>query len=142
MTPSFGSRKHKYNAKRTEFSGMSFPSRLEANTYGVLKLLEVAGEIKDIERYPSVELSMKCPCCRVVIETGIRYKPDFKIYDLKLNEPVWVEAKGIETLDWGKNLKLWRAGFGPGILRIYKARGKSLFAQDVVPDWKNASHSK
>lgn len=41
-------RQHKYNAVRTSVDGISFASKKEARRYGELKLLERAGEIKNL----------------------------------------------------------------------------------------------
>jgi len=43
---------HKYNAKATEIDGIRFDSRKEAEKYQELKLLQRAGEIKNIELQP------------------------------------------------------------------------------------------
>lgn len=46
---------HKYNAKRTELDGYQFASKAEAKRYAELKLLEKAGEIRNLRlqsRFP------------------------------------------------------------------------------------------
>ena len=41
--------KRKYGNKKIEIDGVKFDSKKEAKRYGYLQLLEVLGEIKDLE---------------------------------------------------------------------------------------------
>lgn len=93
-------RRHKYNAKPTEVIGsdgksMKFDSKKEAQRYGVLSLLEKAGEIKDLKTHsdPECKFSLNAP-------SGERigfYEADF-VYLEKGRECRTVEdAKGIRT---------------------------------------------
>jgi len=115
--------RNKFRAKRTHFAGQWFDSGAESECYAFLKLLERAGEIKDIERQVTVYLT----------KARISYRVDFKIYDLKLFEDVWVEYKGFETPEWRIKRKLWMF-YGPGRLRVYKGRGSHMEVTDeIVP---------
>lgn len=46
----------KYNARRTELDGITFDSKREADRYAMLKILQKAGEISDLELQPEYEL--------------------------------------------------------------------------------------
>ena len=46
----------KYHNKKTVLDGIKFDSKLEAERYGQLKILERAGVIKDLELQPEYEL--------------------------------------------------------------------------------------
>ena len=45
-------RRSKYGAIRVEYDGHKFDSKLEAARYKQLKLMEAAGELKDLARQP------------------------------------------------------------------------------------------
>jgi dsDNA-binding SOS-regulon protein len=49
-------RRHKYGAQRTEVDGVKFSSKAEARRYQELRLLEKAGEVKELELQPKFPL--------------------------------------------------------------------------------------
>ena len=49
-------KRHKYGAIPTTVDGIRFDSKAEAKRYGELKLLEKAGEIKELQLQPRFEL--------------------------------------------------------------------------------------
>ncbi len=100
----------KYKNKKTEHAGQTFDSRGEANMYDFLLLAEKAGELRDIRRQHTVYLT----------EARIGYRADFRVFDIKLEQYVWVEFKGFDTPEWMLKKKLWGV-YGPGPLRIFKA---------------------
>jgi hypothetical protein len=57
-----GTKAHKYRAKRTEVDGIKFASQKEARRYQELKLLERAGDIRNLKLQPRYAL------CPLVIE--------------------------------------------------------------------------
>lgn len=69
--------KNKYKAKKVVCDGITFDSKKEANRYYELKLLERAGEIKDLELQkeyilvPAQYINGKC------VERAVKYKADF-----------------------------------------------------------------
>lgn len=124
-------KKHKYNAEpvtpvdgdKTKFAGRRFDSKLERDTYGLLLLEERNGEINQIEQQFTVCLS----------QANISYRVDFRVFDVKLNEHVFVEAKGFVTEAWLLKVKLWHV-YGPGRLRVYVA-GKPwpYCSKEIIP---------
>lgn len=115
-------RRHKFKATRTVVDGMSFPSKLEASVYSLLKLREHAGEIGGLERPGGVDL--------VLSPLGpIRYKPDFVFSENGV--VTYVEAKGAMTDRWRLIRKLW-AAFGPGPLEVWKGTYLKPFIQEVI----------
>lgn len=106
-------RRGKYSAVRTERGGYSFASKGEASCFTMLKLLERAGELSNIQVQDHVYLT----------EAGILYVADFKVFDVKLQRDVWIEFKGAETATWRIKRRLWQK-YGPGILRVYKRTGR------------------
>lgn len=118
---------HRTNKKKTEFAGYSFASKLEANTFGILRLRESAKEIRDIQVQDTIYLS----------EAKITYKPDFKYFDIASNDYEWAEAKGIETPEWRIKRRLWMA-YGPGKLHIYMAKKFStipFLKETLIPNF-------
>lgn len=117
-------REHKYNAQRVEhFAGYSFASKLEASVFGLLMLMEKAGELSQIKVQPHVFLT----------NARIQMIPDFQVFDEKLKETVFYEAKGFETDIWRIKKKLWKV-YGPGRLRIFKGTFRSpKCTEEIIP---------
>jgi hypothetical protein len=66
-------RKSKFGSKKKVIDGYKFLSLLEAKRYGELKLLERAGEIKNLEVHPRYPLLVKGhPIC--TYEADFRYR--------------------------------------------------------------------
>lgn len=117
------SRTNKFNAVRVHHAGRSFHSKGERDCYEYLKMLERNGEIEQIE-------------CQVTtpLTAGITHKTDFKCFDLRRNEPLWVEYKGMSDQRWRDIKKLWRF-YGPGRLRIYAGYGMRMkLVEEIIPE--------
>jgi hypothetical protein len=122
---------NKYGAKRTVVDGQSFPSKLEADVYCHLKMLEKAGELEELVRQPTVYLT----------DAKISYKPDFQcsIPRIKTDDgiriwgTVYIEAKGLETERYRLIKKLWKH-YGLYPLHVYKANRKGVYlAEEIIP---------
>jgi hypothetical protein len=112
----------KYGNHRTRHAGQSFDSKGEANCWDFLKLLEAAGEIRDIETQVTVDLV-----------AGIRYRADYKFWDVKLGEVVLGDYKGFEDKVWMLKKKLYKV-FGPHRLRVFKGHGLEItVTEEIVP---------
>jgi len=101
----------KYKAVRTVVDGITFASKKEAARYQELKLLERAGEIRDLRLQVPYEIIPKCGNNRAV-----KYVADFiykKHYDGITDTFETVEdCKGMKTQVYiiKKKLMLWRYG--------------------------------
>lgn len=117
---------HRNTAKKTKHAGYSFASKLEANTFDLLKLRERAGEIRGIQVQDTIKLSA----------AGIIYKPDFHYYNVMEGCDEWAEAKGLETAEWRIKRKLWQF-YGPGPLLIYMAPSRwstvPVLKETIIP---------
>ena len=71
----------KYGNKKTEYDGMVFDSLLELRRWKVLKLMERAGEISNLERQVVFPLYVTCLESGKEIKVGYM-KPDF-MYTMK-----------------------------------------------------------
>lgn len=101
-------KKSKYkNEKALHSSGRSFDSKLERARYHELLSLEKAGQIRELQCQVQVYLS----------DADILYKPDFKYFDVDLNDYAHEDVKGFETDVWRIKRRLWLA-YGPTILRV------------------------
>lgn len=115
--------KPKYGNKRVEHAGRSFDSKGEKGCYDLLLLLEKAGEIRDIEQQVSIDLI-----------AGIKYRADFRFWDILLGEKVLGEYKGMETEVWRLKRKLYTV-FGPHRLRVFKGYGlKISVVEEIIPE--------
>ena len=95
-------RPNKFKARKTWRDNQLFDSKLEANAYSELKLLEKGGLISELETQKEFDL-------RVNDKRICMIYPDFFFYDNEMK--VWVvgEAKGKPTPEWRIKWKLLQA---------------------------------
>jgi len=96
---------NKYNAKKTEFMGFKFDSKWEAERYGQLSSMSLAGVVKDLQRQIKYDI--------VINDQKIcRYIADF-VYILVnedgSEEKIVEDAKGVQTTDFIIKKKLMKA---------------------------------
>lgn len=99
----------KYHARRMEIDGHSFDSTAEGNRYLELKLLESAGEIRDLELQPSYPLVVNG------VKIGV-YRADFRYVDCKEGTLVVEDVKGVKTEVYRLKRKLLMALYNIDIL--------------------------
>ena len=105
----------KYGNKKTIVRGIPFDSRAEGARYQELKLLEKAGEIRDLQLQPKFELIPKQPG-----ERAVTYTADFMYEEKAPAEWVLIwrtiveDVKGVKTKDYVIRRKLFKFRF-PGI---------------------------
>ncbi|MFK4167234.1 DUF1064 domain-containing protein [Paenibacillus lautus] len=97
--------KHKYGAKQTTLDGITFDSKMEAEYYRQLKLLQQGKVITDLELQPTFELleSTTLPNGKKI--RGIKYKADFQYREN--GRPVVVDVKGARTAEFKIKEKLF-----------------------------------
>ena len=88
----------KYNAKKTTVDGITFASRLEADRYVQLRLLEKAGEITALVLQPEFQILRGF----INPDTGEKirsrfYVGDFQYIENGTNKMVIEDTKGVET---------------------------------------------
>lgn len=107
----------KYGNKKTTVDGIVFDSKREADRYRELKLLERAGEIRDLrlqvpfQLIPSYELNGK----RV---RATNYIADFVYIDTRRQEQVVEDAKGYRTREYNLKKKLFGYRYGQDIVEV------------------------
>lgn len=105
----------KYNAKKTEYNGMTFDSKRELKRYKELELMEKCGEIKNLRRqvkYVLIPAQREPDIIGVkggvkkgrVIERECAYTADF-VYE-EDGETVVEDSKGFKTKDYSIKRKL------------------------------------
>lgn len=118
-SPGTGAGERIQNRVRTSVDGKSFASKFEAAVYRLLTAEAAMGTITGLRTQHNVDLV-----------AGIRMIPDFSFYEGGVL--TFAEAKGFETDVYRLKLRLWKAGFGPGPMRIYKGSYKNPRLVDVV----------
>jgi hypothetical protein len=101
---------NKYRARSITVDGIRFPSRLEANRYGELKLLERAGEISGLTLQPEYPLTVNGVNCGT-------YRADFR-YVEKANGTVIEDTKGFRTPVYRLKKRIVEAIYGIKITEV------------------------
>lgn len=102
----------KYNNKKITVDGQIFDSKKEASRYEELRLLEKAGEIKDLRTQVKFKLipAQRDEATGKVIERECSYKADF-VYE-ENGKTVVEDVKGFRTKEYiiKRKLLLWVYG--------------------------------
>ena len=102
---------NKYGARKTTIDGIKFDSKHEAERYAELKLLQRAGEIRDLQLQVPFEL---IPAQKRNGKTirECKYIADFAYFDKRTGETVVEDAKGMRTdvYKLKKKMMLWEYG--------------------------------
>lgn len=98
---------NKYHNSKAEIDGITFDSRKEAARYSELKLLERAGEIRDLQLQVEFELIPK-----QAGERACKYKADFVYHMADTGNMIVEDVKGKRTREYiiKRKLMLWRYG--------------------------------
>lgn len=104
-------RKSKYRAVKTTIDGITFDSKKEAARYKELKLLEKAGEIKDLGLQPRFTLQESFKH-EGKTQRSITYIADFIYWDEKAKATVVEDVKGHKTQVYGIKKKMFLKRYG------------------------------
>ena len=91
----------KYHAKKTQVNGITFDSKIEAERYQQLMLLQKAGEIQALHLQPEFQILRGWVDC----ETGEKirsrfYVGDFMYIDKECTRIIVEDVKGMETAEF------------------------------------------
>lgn len=105
-------KKHKYGAKKAVVDGIPFDSRREARRYQQLRLLERAGQIRDLELQPVFRLH--------ALGGGevAKYIADFRYVDVPTGHTVIEDAKGVRTAVYRLKRRLVLAEYGISVREV------------------------
>mgnify|MGYP001457192963 CR=1 FL=1 len=104
----------KYRNQPVEIDGHRFASKLEGRRYGELKLLERAGEIRELRIHPAYDLCVED-------QKVTRYVADFAYVD-KTGLPVTEDTKGVLTPEFRMKAKLFHALFKREVVIVRSTR--------------------
>lgn len=122
----------KYGNKKVRYDGIIFDSRKEARRYYELKLLQRAGQIKNLELQKSFELipaqyetfkrigktGKELKDGRRLLEKSCNYIADFVYTDAKTGKQIVEDTKGMRTKDYIIKRKLMLYRYGIKIIEI------------------------
>lgn len=108
---------NKYGAKKTEFDGIVFDSRKEASRYAELKLMQRAGEIRDLKLQVPFELIPKQEENGRIVERAVKYIADF-VYTDRDGQMVVEDAKGMRTDVYKLKKKMMRWLWGIDVKEV------------------------
>lgn len=101
----------KYRNVPTEIDGIKFASKREALRYCELKLLERAGEIKNLRLQPRYPLTVNS----LHVAT---YIGDFEYVETSTDRLVTEDSKGVRTRDFINKAKLFHALYGREVVLV------------------------
>ena len=101
-------KRQKYGAKATTVDGVRFASKKEARRYGVLKLMQRAGEISGLQL--QVRYKLEIAGCPILFDSGRQatYVADF-VYRTRAGDVVIEDAKGMRTALYKMKKAIMRA---------------------------------
>lgn len=100
----------KYHSKKTTVYGKTFDSKKEADRYCELRLLEMAGKIKDLQLQYTFILQPSFKKNGKTIRS-ITYIADFVYYDLERMKIVVEDVKGYRTKEYMLKRKMFEYKF-------------------------------
>lgn len=106
-------KRSKYNASKKVVDGITFDSAREAKRYMELRLMEAAGEIRNLELQPEFVLQPKMRVDGEVLR-AIVYRGDFSYYSCATGKRILEDSKGFRTAVYLMKRKMLLAKF-PGI---------------------------
>jgi hypothetical protein len=105
------SQRSKYGAVPTVLDGVRFASKREAARYATLKLLERAGEIKELELQPRFPLYV-CRRQNGELHKVCDYVADFQYREGRDGVLVVEDSKGMRTPTYRLKAKMFTAQYG------------------------------
>lgn len=105
-------RQNKFNAKRAKsnLTNRWYDSTAERDYAEILRLRELANEIRDVTAQPVIDLTC-----------DIKYRCDFHYFEISTERFIYAEVKGVETERFRMIKNLWRI-HGDGLLQIVKRK--------------------
>lgn len=113
---------HKYRAQATEVDGIRFSSKAEAARFLELKLLEKAGEVRELELQPRFTLCAPVGHSRVPTRV-CDYVADFRYREGPRGMLVIEDVKGMKTPVYRLKKKWFEAQYGIEIRETGARRG-------------------
>jgi hypothetical protein len=106
----------KYHNRRVSLDGYTFDSAAEARRYQELRLMEAAGELRDIEVHPRFRVEVMG--CDGKAHHICDYVSDFRYWDCRGHRFVVEDVKGVRTQAYILKRKLVEALYGWTITEV------------------------
>lgn len=115
--------KNKYNARPIQATagGQGYRSQLEAQVHETLRLMERAGQIRNIRREQSIQ-----------IIPSMTHKLDFLVFDIKRNMDIGIEAKGFNDPTWNEKQKVYK-DFGTFPVQVWMNKTGRIGIEKEIP---------
>lgn len=110
----------KFRSRKTTIDGITFDSKAEARRYADLKLLERAGEIRDLKLQPGFELLPSFRDKSGTLHRSIKYVADFRYVEVQTGQTIVEDVKGMETREFKMKRKMLLSRYPETNLRITK----------------------
>lgn len=117
-------KKTKYNAKKVEYNGLTFDSKLELTIWQYLEQLVKDGEITNLDRQVKFEVLPKNNLYRAVI-----YVADF-VFEYR-NVKIFADAKGMILPEFKLKQKMFYAKYGTSITVFKSKKDVQFFLEDL-----------
>lgn len=117
-------KKSKYNAKKVEYNGLTFDSKLELTIWQYLEQLAKNGEISNLDRQVKFEVLPKNNLYRAVI-----YVADF-VFEYR-NVKIFADAKGMILPEFKLKQKMFYAKYGTPITVFKSKKDVQFFLEDL-----------
>ena len=114
-------RRGKYNNRTVDADGHTFDSQAEYRRYCDLKLLQQAGEIRDLRVHTRWELLAAFRLKDGTWQRAITYEDDFNYVEVDTDAFVVEDVKGVRTQVFRLKEKLFRANYPDFDFRIVEA---------------------
>ena len=96
----------KYYSRKTTIYGITFDSKKEADRYCELRLLEMAGKIRELKRQVQFVLQPTFKKNGKTIR-AITYVADFEYYDIEKGKYIVEDVKGYKTKEYKLKKKMF-----------------------------------
>ena len=100
-------RRHKYNARKVTYFGITFDSKKEGDAYLVLRDMLAKGEIERLQVQPEFTLIPSFTGANGKKFRPLVYRADFSFQDLKQNRYRVIDIKGYRTREYMLKKKLF-----------------------------------
>jgi len=109
--------RRKYGNVKATLDGINFDSEHERDRYAELKMLEKAGEIRELKLQPVFELIPAIREHGKTVQRAVTYKADFSYHRVD-GEYVVEDAKGLRTDVYKLKKKMFRYKYGIEIQEV------------------------
>lgn len=116
---------NKFGAKKITIDNITFASTFEGERYVILKLLQQAGEIRDLVLQPKFQIYHGFTDRYGKKRQPIHYIADFQYYEVLTGETVVEDTKGVDTAQFKDKKKMFLDQYSQYDFRVVRRTGTS-----------------